>query len=815
MNTFSKRLLLAVTSLLFAMPSAPAAQPVPLLPSQETDGQREVRLRWWRDAKFGLFIHWGPASLSGKEISWARIGHPFDHQGLESVPAEVYDKLYERFNPVKFDAPAWMRLARDAGMKYVVFITKHHDGFSMWPTKLRPEYSISATPFKRDICGEIANAAHQQGLKLGWYYSTRDWTHPDYLKDGNARYNDFYHGQIGELLSNYGRVDMLWFDHVAGNWRDYRFQELFGLLYELQPGILVNNRAAAFIRGTEDRPEPEIARLVRGDFDTPEQQIGKFQNERPWESCVTLTHCADGGGWSYRPDGRTRGFEECLRMLVNCVTGDGNLLLNVGPLPTGEIDPQQVQVLQAMGEWLNRFGESIYATRGGPFRNGAWGGSVYRDKSIYLHVFRWSGDTLKLPALKGKVLRATALTGGAADFKQTGQGLIVTLPYAQQDKVNTVLRLDLESSAADELVGGKPLEVQEPVCLNVESPRDYQVFQRHSLQEGAVRVAGHVPPGTDRLEVRLAGEVPDGHTAGKWAQLSLDAQGSFRADLNAPAGGWYACEVRAFKQGELVGTTTVAHVGVGEVFVVAGQSNSSNHGSEKQQPRSGKVTAFDGTNWRVADDPQPGASGSGGSFIPAFGDALVDRCAVPIGVASVGVGGTSVREWLPKGERMTNQPTTGANVKAVGPHEWEATGDLFERLAHRLAVLGPNGCRAVLWHQGESDAGQARAGYPADRQITGEQYCVFMEKLVQAARARAGWEVPWMTAQATYHTEQDPADDEFRAAQAKLRNTGLVLEGPDTDTLRVDCRDGVHFNAKGLRRHGEMWAEKVAAWIDQ
>ena len=173
---------------------AGAADPEPLLPTAETPAQRDARLAWWREARFGLFIHWGPSSVSGKEISWARIGHPHDHRGLESVPPEEYDNLYQQFNPVKFDADAWMRLAKDAGMKYVVFITKHHDGFSMWPTKLRPDYSIAATPFRRDICREIADAAHQHGLKLGWYYSTRDWTHPDYLVGDNRKYDDVLPG---------------------------------------------------------------------------------------------------------------------------------------------------------------------------------------------------------------------------------------------------------------------------------------------------------------------------------------------------------------------------------------------------------------------------------------------------------------------------------------------------------------------------------------------------------------------------------------------------------------------------------------------
>ncbi|MCL5099301.1 MAG: sialate O-acetylesterase, partial [Candidatus Omnitrophica bacterium] len=257
----------------------------------------------------------------------------------------------------------------------------------------------------------------------------------------------------------------------------------------------------------------------------------------------------------------------------------------------------------------------------------------------------------------------------------------------------------------------------------------------------------------------------------------------------------------------------VPHVGVGEVFLVAGQSNASNHGAQRQQTLSGMVAAFDGAKWQIANDPQPGGSGDGGSFIPSFGDAMVAKFGVPIGVACRAVGGTSVREWLPKGSHMTNQPTTGAHVIQVGPHEWEASGELFDRLVQCLRAFGPGGVRAILWHQGESDAGQARSGYPADRQISGQQYYDFMETLILASRTGAGWNVPWFVAQATYHSEQDPADEEFRMAQAALWRGGIVLEGPDTDALRAEYRAGVHFNARGLRRHGELWAEKVGAWL--
>ena len=425
-----------------------------VLPSMETAAQRDARLAWWRDARFGMFIHWGPASVNGTEISWSRIGHPHDHPGLETVPPEVYDNLYKQFNPVKFDANAWMQLAKEAGMKYVVFITKHHDGFSMWPTKLRPEYSIAETPFKRDICREIADAAHAQGLRLGWYYSTRDWTHPDYLVGDNRKYDAFYRGQVEELLTGYGRVDLRWFDHVAGNWGDYDFKRLYTMLYQLQPGILVNDRAAKFIRQTEDKPTPEMEALTRGDFDTPEQKVGTFQHTRPWESCITISECKDGGGWSWRPDGRTRSAKECVQILVNCACGDGNLLLNVGPMPSGEIAPEQVAVLREIGAWLGNYGESIYGTRGGPYRNGTWGGSTYKDRNIYLHVIDWDKDALLLPPLKSRIVNATVLTGGQAKISQSEKHLRIEVDAHEQDPTDTVIKLELDAEAANEMDGG-------------------------------------------------------------------------------------------------------------------------------------------------------------------------------------------------------------------------------------------------------------------------------------------------------------------------------------------------------------------------
>jgi hypothetical protein len=343
--------------------------------------------------------------------------------------------------------------------------------------------------------------------------------------------------------------------------------------------------------------------------------------------------------------------------------------------------------------------------------------------------------------------------------------------------------------------------------LTLLSPRDFQVFQRQTRTHGMVTVDGRAEDGST-VEVRVMGR--------EWETLPIDRRtGTFHASLATPAGGWFQVDARLLAGRQVVAEAAVAHVGVGEVFVVAGQSNSCNYGAERQKPASGKVASFDGSNWAIADDPQGGGGGKGGSFMPAFGDAMVARFDVPVAVAACGIGSTSVRQWLPRGSIMTNEPTTGALVKRIEPGKWAATGEPFEKLMRRVDALGPRGSRAILWHQGESDAGQARAGYPPERQITGDQYQKFMEQLIHATREQAKWDVPWFVAQATYHSESDAADAEFRAAQKALWDNGTALQGPDTDSLGKAFRAGVHFNAAGLAAHGKLWSEKVGDWLEK
>ncbi len=388
-------------------------------------GMNSHRIDWWRAAKLGMFIHWDPSSLAGTEISWSRKGSkPLDVTGDPAgyVEDPVYDHLYQKFNPVDFDADQWLQIARNGGAKYIVITAKHHDGFCMWNTKFT-NYNIMNTPFKRDVIKEISEACHRSDMRFGIYYSPRDWHHPDYGIGDNKKYVAYMNGEIRELLSNYGKVDIIWFDSYGkGDLLNFwNVPATFSLIKSLQPDILINNRLTVLAEYGK-QPKPYL-----GDFDTPEQRIGAFQRSRAWESCMSIVKTKDGGGWSYRPDGAVRSYQECMRALLSCVVGDGNLLLDVGPNPLGQIPDDQAQRLSQMGSWLKQYGASIYNTRGGPLLPGTWGGSTYRANTVYLHLFPVTTGTLHLPPLENKIVRSEVLTQGSATVSQTDAGLDVTM----------------------------------------------------------------------------------------------------------------------------------------------------------------------------------------------------------------------------------------------------------------------------------------------------------------------------------------------------------------------------------------------------
>lgn len=387
-------------------------------------------LRAFEAQRFGLFLHWGPVSLTGYELGWARG---------DKVPVADYDQLYRRFKPVKFDADEWVRIAKAAGMRYVVLIAKHMDGFCLWDTK-QTDYNIMQTPFRRDVIREMADACRRGGLGFGVYYCIADWHHPwfpysDRYRGATEtaikpttdleRYTHYMMAQLTELTTGYGPIQCVWFDSMAGaNWPELG-QRLVPLLRALQPGILVNDRAA-----------------VPGDYVTPEERIGRYRDDRPWESCMML-----GTQWSWKPNDTLKSFPKLLRALIYCASGDGNLLLDVGPTAEGVIEPRSAARLKEVGDWLARYGESIYGTRGGPYKPTSYLASTRHGNTVYLHVLRWDVDRITLPPLPRKVTGSALLTGGTVTVEQTATALTLTVPPADRQALDTLVRLELDGPA--------------------------------------------------------------------------------------------------------------------------------------------------------------------------------------------------------------------------------------------------------------------------------------------------------------------------------------------------------------------------------
>ena len=417
------------------------------------------RLDWWREARFGMFIHWDPSSVAACEISWSKQFYDDTGENLRPnprpgpgrmgmsewhepwldwfhppVPREVYDNLPKSFYPGQFDADRIVAQAKEAGMKYIVEVAKHHNGFCMWNSEFT-DFDMSATPFNRDIIGEMAEACRKAGMKFGIYYSQRDWHHPDYGPEGMAKYNEYMRNQIRELLVRHPNISILWFDSGGYPFELWEGDALYRMIHGIRPDIIINDRCG-----------------LPGDYSTPEQSIGGYDLDRDWESNMTFT-----GFWSWHGyQTKVIPYEECLQRLVRCAGGNGNLLMNIGPMPTGQIDTREADRLRRVGAWLKVNGSSIYGTKGGPFKPNENFSATRKGNRIYLHVMKWpESGALRTPPIDAKLVKAFLLKGGAADGKQTAAGLEISVCAELREPGVTTVALEFDRDVMD-LVPAEP-----------------------------------------------------------------------------------------------------------------------------------------------------------------------------------------------------------------------------------------------------------------------------------------------------------------------------------------------------------------------
>lgn len=392
----------------------------------------EDRTAWFREAKFGMFIHWGPYSQASVEASWPIMRPERKHTG--EISEADYRALARTFNPVKYDPREWVRLARSAGQRYMVFTSKHHDGFAMFDSAYS-DYSIAHTPYKKDVAAMLAEACREAGMPLGFYYSPPDMNHPgfrDTSRPASANwrgeptrpewplYLNFMELQLRELLTRYGDVAILWFDGL-GNQRAYDPHRMHRVVRELQPRTLVNNRVG-----------------LPGDYETPEQTVPKARPGGLFEVCMTIN-----GTWGYnRNDHRYKSATQLIHTLVDVVSKGGNFLLNVGPTPEGLIQPEFAERLETMGKWLKVNGEAIYGATHGPLQDLPFGRTTAKNGTVYLHIFGWPGGEVRLSGMAGRAASVTLLAGGAAlPFRQDGGTLTIRLPSSAPDPHATVLAI--------------------------------------------------------------------------------------------------------------------------------------------------------------------------------------------------------------------------------------------------------------------------------------------------------------------------------------------------------------------------------------
>ncbi|MFN0205810.1 MAG: alpha-L-fucosidase [Planctomycetota bacterium] len=731
----------------------------------------------WHELEVGMFIHFGPNTWQDKEYD--DLSTPLD-----------------QIKPELLDTEQWASVAQSMGAKYVVFVAKHVGGFCWWQTDTT-DYSVRKLSWrggKGDVLRDLAESCKKRNIKLGVYLSPADATHGAGLggkcldESKQQKYINIYRTQLTEVLSRYGDMCEVWFDGSL-------VFDVMDIVEKLAPNAVVFQGPKPTIRwvGNEDGFAPDPAWPTVNSTKTPVKE-GVFTagdgdpNGDLWLPNECDARMRAEWFWNTKNEPTLKTVAHLMEMYEKSVGRGGNLLLNATPDKTGLIPaPDVARAAEFGAEVRRRYGKRIAEKSGN-------GNMIQIDlgSPAYVDAVAISEDITKGARVREYAVEAETESGWKLLSKGTsiGRKKIDTFNAAATARI----RVRIINSVGEPQIKNFSLyrtsvvtdqqiieEIRVP-AVHIYSPLDYQVFQRNQLNSGVVRVSGRVPPQCTAVLVRLFNF--EGTSLAS-EQMLAPVLGTFATMITVPAGGWYRAEIIVKSGDNIIAQESVAHFGVGEVFVGAGQSNSTNSGGDGKLDTTTKmVSAFSGSKWQIANDPQPGVhdQSNGGSFWPAFGDAMFDKYRVPIGIAVTGHGGTSIRQW-------------------------QRNGELYQWFTNRLLQFGPHGVRAVLWHQGESDVS-----------MTAEQYATGLAQIIKDCRETAGWEVPWFVARVSYHSPAKPSHESTRAAHKLLWDSGLAFEGPDTDILGGDNRDaggkGIHFSIKGLTAHGKMWAEKVSIVLE-
>jgi len=488
----------------------------------ETPEQFDRRAQWFRDAKIGVFIHWNPSVIIEREISWCR----------NEYGREKYDQLYKRFNPPNFNADEWIRIFHDAGIRYAVFVPKHHDGFAMFRTKTY-DYNVLNTPWGRDFTKEVAEACRKGGVRFCLYYSVLDWWNPDYKPGRGFDLTNYvektFKPHMQELLTQYGPVGAIWFDgNWEASWTREHALDVAKLIRKLQPDLLIGNRLEPKAR----KPGPEVSNTGEpgvaingdlpfvssfydapdaiGDYQAREMMFGHYYDKKAWDSCYNFapTPAAPNGAWSWLAGAKPRPLSEIVNWVVQCIGRDGNALLGIGPKPDGTIDAASVVRLKELGAWVRSHEPAIYGTRGGPWLPSDYGVSTRNGDKVYLFLQSGRPETVKLPALSVGVKSAKLLNGGKLTVTEQGGQVVLKVPANQRQPMFTVIELTMNASVA------KMPVMPVPGLKNV------------SL--GKPATVSSFWPGRPELDAK---HITDGNMGSMWASAEKERSGTVTVDL--------------------------------------------------------------------------------------------------------------------------------------------------------------------------------------------------------------------------------------------------------------------------------------------